>query len=256
MNLSALRESIERYLNSLSGDVGFYVKFFDTHEEIKYNERGQFWAASVIKIPILVEFYRQVSEERIDPSERVSVKEENRVDGSGVIKLLDASTNFTLKDLCTLMIAVSDNSATNELIDFVGWENIGAYMQSLGLGDTTFKHKMQIKAGRGPNLTTAFDIALLLEKLHKKELSYSEEILNMLNETRLRDRIPVLLPNNIFLPHKTGSLPEAVHDVGIVYSKRPFVFTFLSDNQKDKVITKQTCANCAKLCFDYSEKSV
>jgi len=255
MTFENLKSNLEDNLNQLDGEVSLYVKLLNSGEIFSLNESHQFWAASVIKIPLVVEFFRQVKTGAHDLKKRVVIKPENIVKGSGVVHLLDAGNAYTTGDLVKLAMILSDNAATNEVIDLVGWENVEKHMKELGLESTTFRHKMMIKAGRGPNLITTKDVSLLLEKLFEDELPYSKDILDILSEEKLRDRIPKYIPNDIKISHKTGSLSEAVHDVGIVFSDNPFIFCFLTDNQKNKELTKETVGKCAKLCFDYVQNA-
>lgn len=252
MTYNQLSETIENKLLQLSGQISVYIKFLNTGEIISHNENLQVWAASVIKVPIACTFYKHIHETKLDENTYIEVKQENRVEGTGIIHLLNNEDKFTLLDLATLMLAVSDNAATNELVDLVGWESVEKYMVELGLTQTTFRHKMLIKAGRGPNLTTAKEMAMLLEKLHDKKLTGAQEILNLMKEEKDRTRMPLFLPNDIEIAHKTGSLPEAVHDIGIIYATQPFIFSFLSDDQKDKIKTTMTIAECVKDCFDFA----
>ncbi len=245
---------INKLKSELTGDDGIYIKFLNSSKTIGVNEHFQFWSASVINIAIACYFYKRVDEGKINAEEWVSIKAENIVLGSGIAHLLNPETKFKLEDLVVLMLTLSDNATANELIDLLGWEEIGNYISNdLKLENTTFKHKFLIKAGRGPNLTTASDMGNLLEMLYKKALPYSDKILEIMNEEKDRNRIPLYIPNDIKIPHKYGSLPEAVHDVGIVYAKNPFIFVFLSDNQLDKHRTTNVLSKCAKLCFDYAQ---
>lgn len=252
MRFDELENLIDEQLLALSGDVSLYVKFLKTNETVKFNENQQIWAASVIKIPIVCEFYRQVEEKRIDLSSKVIIKDTNRVEGSGVAKLLHKELQYTYNDLVTLMLAVSDNSATNEIVDLIGWENVEKYMHQLKLTDTTYRHKMMITAGRGPNLTTASDVTLLLEMLYKKTIPGSHQIINILKKQQDRTRIPLYLPNDIEIAHKTGSLEYAMHDVGIIFTKNDFIFSFLSDDQVNKRLTNEVLSSIAKFCFEYA----
>ncbi|RJR26469.1 serine hydrolase [candidate division WWE3 bacterium] len=252
MTFKKLIETLKNELNQLEGHVALKVKFLNTGDIFEHNPDLQLWAASVIKVPIACEFFRQVSESKFDPQTRIMVSEDNFVDAAGVIKHLSRDIQYPAIDLVKLMLIVSDNSATNQIIDLVGWESIEKYTQELGLRDTTFRHKMMIKAGRGPNLTTANDMTSLLEMLYNHKLSGSQEILDYMNEQLDRTRIALYLPNDIKVPRKYGSLPEAMHEVGVVYSKSPFIFSFLSDDQKDKRMTNEILSKCAKYCFDYS----
>lgn len=252
MTFIELKEQIEKNISKLSGVVALSVKFINTNQSLEINSKQQLWAASIIKIPIACEFFRLVKNDQIDENTRIKVTNENLVEGAGVIKLLDRDDKFTLLDLVKLMLAVSDNSATNQVVDLIGWENVEKYMKQLGLKNTAYRHKMMIKAGRGPNLTTAEDILALFEKLNNKELPHSEKIIEILKQQQDRTRIPLLLPDEVEVAHKPGSLPEAMHDAGIIYSENPFIFVFLSDDQKDKRLTNGVLSECAKLCYDYS----
>lgn len=78
----------------------------------------------MIKIPIAIETYNQIQNGKLNIENRYKIKRENRVLGSGILKLLDTDNKYTLKDLITLMITISDNSATNEIIDLIGWESV------------------------------------------------------------------------------------------------------------------------------------
>lgn len=252
MTFEQLKENLLTELKTLGGEVGVKVKFLTTGEEFTFNEDLQFWAASVIKIPIACEFYRQVEDGKLNEKDKTKITEDNYVEGSGITRLLDKEDTFTFRDLVVLMLTISDNTATNQLVDAVGWEAIEAYMKKLGLSNTTFRHKMMIKAGRGPNFTTAKDTTTLLEKIYRSDIPGSAKILEILKQQQDRRRIPLYLPNDVDIAHKPGSLEKAVHDVGIIYAKTPFIFAFFSDDQEDKNLTNEVLSTCAKLCYTYS----
>ena len=252
MQYEELTSQLSTRLSSIEGSVGLYIKFLDTNQIYKTNENAQFWAASVIKIPIALTFFKKIENNNNKLSERLVIDNENYVKGSGITKLLDKGINLTYKDLVTLMLVASDNTATNQLIDFISWESVEKYMKELGLLNTTLRHKMMVTAGRGPNLTTPLEIGFLLEKMYRNELIGSSVILEIMQEQLDRTRIPFYIPNDVKISYKNGSLPEAMHEVGIIYSKNPFIFCFLSDNQKNKKVTNEVLSNCAKDCFDYS----
>ncbi|MCA9750398.1 MAG: serine hydrolase [Romboutsia sp.] len=253
MSFNELEDKLIKLINILPGDVGVYIKFLETGETFVFEENKQFWAASVIKLPIVCCFFENVSKNLVSLNDLTLIKEENYVKGTGIVHLLDHAREYSHMDLVKLMIILSDNAATNEIIDLLGWETINSWIQSQGLVSSSLKHKMMITAGRGPNLTTASDISIILENLYYNKYPFSEDIINILNEVKLRDRIPVFLPNDIVVAHKTGSLPQAVQDVGIVYSKNSFILSFLSDDQTNKMETRITIAKIAKTCFDYSK---
>ena len=252
MKFEKLSSQLSDRLSTLEGDISLYVKLINSRREFKYNETKQYWAASVIKIPIALTFFKTLETKNVELTDRLTVNNNNFVNGSGIVKLLDIGLKLTYRDLITLMLVVSDNTTANQIIDFIGWESVEKYMKQIGLKDTTFRHKMMIKAGRGPNLTTAQDMVFLLEKMYKKELPGSVEILEIMQEQVDRTRIPLYIPNDIKISYKNGSLSEAMHEVGIVNSKNTFIFCFFSDDQKDKRETNEVLSKCAKDCFDYS----
>lgn len=254
MTFSELNVQLDNQLKKLQGEVSLKVTFINSNESFNYHEQTQLWAASVIKVALATVIYQQAELGKFSLNDRTALSDENKVLGSGVLKLLDKDTQFTYKDLIILMLTLSDNSATNQLIDLVGWENVEPYLLDQGLANTTFRHKMMIAAGRGPNLTTSNDMATLLLKMYRNELPGSAEILETMTEQIDRTRITRYIPNSIKTACKFGALPEAVHEIGIVYSKNPFVFCFLSDDQKDKSLAMDVLASCAKLCFEYSEE--
>ena len=254
MEFDKLSLQLSDSISTLEGEVGLYVRFINSGKEFKYNENKQFWAASVIKIPIALTFFKRLEIRDTHISDRIEITDDNLVDGSGILKLLDKGLELTYRDLITLMLVVSDNTATNYIVDFIGWESVEEYMKKIGLTNTTFRHKMMIKAGRGPNLTTSNDMGILLKKMYKNELPGSIEILEIMQEQLDRTRIPLYIPNDIKISYKNGSLSEALHEVGIVYSNKPFIFCFFSDDQKNKRKTNEVLSKCAKDCFDYSNQ--
>ncbi len=250
MDIEFVSNKLNKAVAELKGPFGLYVNFLSNNNEIKINENVQFWAASVVKLPIACVVYKNIS----DLTKRIKIKPENYVEGTGVIKLLDRSDEFTIKDLLNLMVAATDNTATNELVDLVGRESIESYMKELGMKDSTFRHKMFISAGLGPNLTTVADVHTLLIKLYRNEIADAAELVGIMKKQQDRRYMPLYLPNDILLAHKTGSLTDGIHDVGIVYAKKPFIFVFLSDDQPDKLETARVVSQCTKICFDYANQ--
>ena len=252
-NFKALEKELIGNVGKLGGSASVYVKYLNSNEIIKLNEKTQYWAAGLIMLPVICELYRFAKETNLDFIKRLKINATNSVRGAGVIKLLDASDEFTVGDLINLTIDLNDNTAMNELVDIVGWENVGKYMVKLGLSDTVFKHKLMITQGRGPNLTTAEDMCRLLEMLYRGNIPGARRILDIMKEQQDRAKIPLLLPNEIETATKSGSLEKAMHDIGIVFSpKNPFIFTFLSDDQENKRETNNILSEAVKLCYEYS----
>src|SRR5581483_3533144 len=132
--ITRLQANIERITRSLNAKWGIYIKCVETGEEIAINADEQMDTMSVIKIPLMVEAFRQIEEKKFALADRVTLKETDKRPGTGVIRSLDAGATLTIKDLLTLMIIVSDNTATDLIYDKVGGpEAVNRLMQDYKL---------------------------------------------------------------------------------------------------------------------------
>src|SRR5947209_2003771 len=135
--LQTLQSNIERITRSINARWGIYIKCLETNEEIALDADSQMDTMSVIKIPLMVEAFRQVEAGKFKLSDRVTLQEEDKRPGTGVIRSFDAGLQMTIKDLITMMIIVSDNTATDLIFRQVGGvEPVNALMKSYGLNQT------------------------------------------------------------------------------------------------------------------------
>src|SRR4029450_4905567 len=132
--LNRLQANIERITRSVNAKWGIYIKCVETGEEIAINADETMDTMSVIKIPLMAEVFRQIEAGKFALTDRVTLKETDKRPGTGVIRSLDAGASLTIKDLITLMIIVSDNTATDMLFEKVGGtEPVTMLMQGYGL---------------------------------------------------------------------------------------------------------------------------
>src|SRR5882762_2036179 len=132
--LARLQANIERITKSVNADWGIYIKCLETNEEIAINADDQMDTMSVIKIPLMVEAFRQIEAGKFALTDRITLADPAKRPGTGVIRSLDAGANLTVKDLLTLMIIVSDNTATDLMYEKVGGiEPVNKLMESYGL---------------------------------------------------------------------------------------------------------------------------
>ena len=225
-------------LSKINGKVGFYYKNLVKGEVISYNENEPMLAASLIKLTVLGEVFREIENGEISEQEVFTTRDEEKVPSCGALNYMDEGLNVTLKDLYTLMIILSDNYATNILIDRCKIENINDFINENGMKNTVLKRKMfdSIGASKGlENYTSAEDMALLLEKIYNGTLvskKASAKMLEVLKNQRLNGKIPFFLSsgeNKVQIAHKTGEDSGITHDVGIVLDKEPFIICFLSN---------------------------
>jgi beta-lactamase class A len=181
-----------------------------------------FPAASTIKAAILVALYREVDAGQLSLDAEVAVEPAAKVPGSGVLTWMRDGLRLTVADLAYLMIAISDNTASNLLLDLVGMDRVRTTIADLGLSGTALNRRF---LGRAPgpdepdNWTKAADLAALFEAIATDRAATPESCAAMRATLALqqhRDRIPRLLPETFDYAGKTGSLPALTHDAGLV----------------------------------------
>lgn len=138
----ALPPRLVELLNPPTGLVALAAGHVESGRTWRHNERRRLPSASLIKLPILAAFWERVEARRLDPAERVTISNEARVEGTGVLTMLSPGLEPTWSDLATLMITVSDNVATNLIIDRLGMDAIQAWIDSAGLATTRIERRM------------------------------------------------------------------------------------------------------------------
>ncbi len=223
-------------IRALSGDVSYYYKNLVTGKTVSYQADKPLTAASVIKLPMMVEAYRQFDAGELDPCRTVAVRAQDRVPSCGVLTYLHDGVTVTVEDLVTLMIIVSDNTATNLLMDLLGIDKVNALLDSLGARVTRLRRKMfDLESSKKgiQNTITAEEIGKILEKLYWGQLvspAVSQKMVQILKNQQLNGKIPFRFGETIDIAHKTGEDTGTTHDVGIVYAKEPFVVCFCSNH--------------------------
>jgi len=189
------------------------------------NPNETFPAASTIKTAILVALYREVDAGRLDLDEVRHVNAAIKTPGSGVLAWLRDDLPLTLADLAALMIAVSDNIASNLVLDAVGIDRVQATIAELGMTATTLNRRFLGRApgpGEPDNTTSAADLVLLLTAIAEGTAASPTSCERMWETLRLqqhRDRLARRLPADIVFSGKSGSLPGLAHDSGLIESQ-------------------------------------
>lgn len=222
-------------LKTAKGKIGFYYKNLITGEEICYNENDTFLAASVIKLPILAEIFRESALENVNLSEILTVKNSDKMPSCGALNLFTDEPNVDVRTLCKLMIALSDNTATNVLIKHFNIEKLNKGFDEIGLLDTKINRLLFDESAQKEgkeNVIVPRELGYLLEQIYNKTFvneNVSKEIEEILLEQQINHKIPGKLPESIKVAHKTGEDDGITNDVGIVYSGEPFVIVFVSN---------------------------
>jgi beta-lactamase class A len=216
--------------------------------------------ASSIKITVLLELYRQVQQGKLKLEDAYVVRQEDIVQDSDMLGALSPGARITLRDLATMMIAVSDNGATNVLIDRVGMENVNRTLQELGLRTTKLRRKMMdLKAaGEGrENIATVREMVTLLR------LIYEGKVLNppltaafwKMLATKKDSRMWHAIPEEVVVASKPGSLEGVRNESGVVFVKdRPFVISVMTSYLHDEKDGEEAISRITKLAFDYFDR--
>lgn len=248
-------DSIMKEIENFQGDISVVIKDLKKDELIfKYNENEVYPSASTIKVPIMVEAFYQIEEGRFDIYEKIKVKPEDRIKYSVVSDL--SIDEYPLIDLITLMIILSDNTATNVLIDLLGMDRINKRIKELSCQNTVLQRKMLDfeRAKKGlDNFTSSMDMAFIMEKIYKKEILSTkscEMMLDILTKQKYRNNLGRYLDEDILIAHKTGGLTGISHDIGIFmdFGYLIGVFTKNAANDYDGSIT---IGKISKIVYDY-----
>lgn len=250
-------ESIKEQVCSLPGIIGVYYKNLKSFESYGLNDEKRFLAASVIKIPVLIEAFNQEYKRKISFEETIRVTDDDKVPDCGAIAYMHEGLEVTIRDLCNLMIILSDNTATNILIKYLGMDNINTTMKLLGLEKTRINRLLfdsnEQKKGK-ENYFSPLEIGLLLEKMWNSELispMASQEMINILKLQQINHKIPYFIPKDVAIAHKTGEDEGITHDVALVFSNDPFILCFAS-NKTDVAKAEIAMRNIAVLCYEHT----
>ncbi|MGI6295315.1 MAG: serine hydrolase [Armatimonadota bacterium] len=218
--MQEITHAIDGLAKYCGGTVSVCVRDVRGAFDFAYNADAVISSASTIKVPILVEALRQARDGEIDLESLFQITRQRKCDGSGVLTHLHDGIEVTFRDLLTLMIIVSDNTATNLVIDTVGLEKVNKTLDSFGLTKTRLQRKMYdweaIAAGRD-NIIAAKEGAELLAKVARRELLGEkwDELLHEILRAQQFTKLGLLLPEEV-LANKTGQVNDAVNDFGIV----------------------------------------
>ncbi|EFG35553.1 serine hydrolase [Fusobacterium vincentii] len=254
------KKKIEKIISQVEGNV--CINFYDLNKNNGFSVNGdkKVLSASMIKLLILAELMKKIFENKFSLSDTVMMANFMKIEGDGVLKELNTGHHFTLKELATLMIIVSDNQATNILIDFLGMENINQLGKELDLKETFLGRKMMDAEARKKgydNYTCADDISLLLKLIYQEKLinkEASQLMLDILLRQQQGERLQRYLPSDIKIAHKCGDLDNLENDGGIIWlGDRAYILVVLT-NGMPNLQCKQTIGKISKFVYDKMEE--
>lgn len=269
-----LKRRIQDTLAKHPGVFAVAFKDLATGEEILINEREMFHAASTMKVPVMIEVYKQAAAGKFALSDAIMIRNSFRsiVDSSeftldlnddseqGLYQQLGAKQ--PLSYLVYNMIIRSSNLATNMVIELVDARNVTQSMRDLGARDIRVLRGVEddkaFEKGLN-NTTTAYDLMLIFEKIAQGKAvdsTASQEMIKILLDQQFNDVIPARLPKDVKVAHKTGEISGVRHDAGIVFlpDGRKYVLVLLSKQLKDVPAGVEVMAGVSEMIYSYMEE--
>jgi beta-lactamase class A len=248
-----LRAKFEKRVQEISsrvdGVVGYSIVDLTSSERTGHLDGATFPTASAIKLAIVYELFKQAEEKRIDLDEKITLDRRQAVGGTGVLVEMGTPT-LSIRDYAVLMVTLSDNTATNVLIDRLGMDRIATRMQGLGLSGTKLRrHMMDTAAARrgDENVSTPDELARLLRAMNEM-MPDAIALLKKPKENRLRKG----LPEGVASADKSGELEGVRVDAGVVYAKnRPYVLCVMTTFLKDEAEGERAIEEISRVAYEY-----
>jgi beta-lactamase class A len=236
-------------------------------EDVRYSRHGdrQFRAASTVKIPIMIEIYRQIDRGERSLADRYTLRGTDKTPGSGILKHMHDGIELTLDDLIHLMISISDNTATNILIDLAGMDRVNATMRELGMTNSTLGRKMMGKPASGDtpeNLATPDDYVTVLQAIldgRAASQTSCEQMTEMLQRQTNARRIARYLPDTddelnergIRWGSKTGTIKGVTNDAGFVTTDQgTLILAVYCENLLDHHLAEQAIGDISRAALN------
>ena len=265
---AALEDQLRRLIASSGAEIAVAYRTLDGKSELFIDGDKPFHAASTMKVPVMIELFRQAHSGQLTLDDTLTIRNEFRsiVDGSSY-KLSEGDDSdsevyaalgksMTLRQLCELMITVSSNFAANLLIEKLGVESIRRTVTSVGAdGMQVLRGVEDQKAfDKGMNnTTTARALLVLLDRIaHGKAVdpSVDAEMIEMLKRQKFNDAIPAGLPAGTAVAHKTGNITRIHHDAAIVFGPRPYVLVLLVRGIEDQKKSAAVMADMSRVVYE------
>ena len=268
----SLRVRLESRIAATAGAVvGVYYKSLSSGELVTIAPDSSFHAASTMKVPVMIEFFRQVERGGLSAPQPVLLVNQfaSIVDGSpfSVAPIDDSDSTMYLRigervparELVERMIVRSSNLATNAVIALIGAQHADSTAHALGARNIRVLRGVEdgkaFQKGMN-NTTTARDLGLLLEAIQRHTAASArscDTMLAILGRQEFNDEIPAGLPPGTKVAHKTGSITAVLHDAAIVYpsGRSPYVLVVLTRNIPDERVARALIADLSRLVWEH-----
>lgn len=254
-----IADKIKDRIQGLRGKIGVHYTDLQSQESCFVGNSDEFVAAGIAMLPVLIEAFAQINGGKLSKTGIYRLSDQDKVPSIGVLRCLHAGLELTVEDLYMTMISICDNTAYNVLTDIVGLDNVNATMESLGFYKTKVLRKFydykKMKQGV-ENTFSLQETAEIFSRLYNGQListTASAEILEVLKGQQQNFLIPHNFGRSIPIAHLTGEDEGTVHDVGIVFSKYPFIVC-LAANDSNVMSAEEAMRDVVFMCYQNSMK--
>ncbi len=248
---SSLKQETKQIIDKAQGTYGVYFADFQDGSSFGINETQTFTAASVNKVPIIAALYALAHKKQIDLNQVITLQQDDIQDyGTGSLRYEQPGNTYSLRTLARLALQESDNTAVHMIGQEIGLDKVQTMVDGWGL----------IQTDIDDNKTSPYDMYLLFRKIYNNEITdkaHTEELLGFMKDTEFEDRIPILMPKDVTVYHKTGDSVGIIHDVGIIKKGHTcfFLAVMTSDIGDTEATTKKNIGQIAKMIYDASSSS-
>ena len=223
---TSVLDQIQSLTKDLRGKYGVYVYELDDKNQYGVYQNEKFPAASLMKLPVMLLFYQELEEGKIDPEAKYTLKENDKVLGAGILQGKSVGTVYTYRQLVEYLGQYSDNTAFKVMRQILGDEKIQQTIDDLGMTKTSLEDFE----------TSPTDIGLFFQKLYQGKIITTEnrlELLDFLTKTAYEDWLPAGVSKKIKVAHKIGRDTGTFSDAGIVFADKPYIIVIMSKEARE-----------------------
>jgi beta-lactamase class A len=247
--IERIDDQVKTLVNAFKGKVSLFAKNLDTGETYALNADERVRTASTIKIAVMIEAYARVAAGKLKWTDELILTKEKKVGGSGILNELSDNLHLTLRDAVNLMMILSDNTATNLVLDVLTTDAVNARMESLGIKNIKIMRKVfsggESAAGKDPEnkkyglgMATPREMVLVMEKLERGEVispAASKEMIELMKREQGRNAIGRSLWE-VPVASKYGALDRLRSSVAILYTKQGKIALAISCDDMPEII--------------------
>lgn len=253
INFYPLREQLRTQVKEYTDSFAFYFEYLPTGTSIGVNEKTDFIAASLIKLPVVMTYYYELEQKGITKSTQTVTIEKKHMDRSfGDLWKRGEGSQISLEEAAKLMLTDSDNTAFYVLRDYIAKKSFDQVYNGLDIEVRTNKDEVILSAKEYSSILKALYFSSILNKEH------SQKILDLLSRTKFSDKLPAGVPKGIIVSHKIGSYDDGnmlfYQDCGIVYvPQRPYLLCMISKSDENQA--RERMVKLSKTVYDYVNRA-